>query len=412
MATYTTLVPRFLRYVKVNTRSNPDSKTIPSTPGLVAFAHKLAEEMQTIGLQNVHYLASNGYVVGTLPSNLDHEVPVIGFLGHFDTADFNAEGINPQIVKDYDGHSEIKLDAAGQFTLNTTDFPFLANYAGHTLITTDGSTLLGGDDKAGVTEIMTAMEYLIQHPEIKHGELRVGFGPDEEIGTGADHFDVKDFNAAFAYTVDGGSEGQLEYETFNAAEMKVHIQGKNVHTATAKGVMVNALQLAVDFQNGLPQAEVPEKTAGVDGFFHLYQLNGTVEEADMTYIIRDFERDGLEARKEKARQLAAKLNQQLGLERITLDIFDQYYNMSEILKQDMTSVELAKKAMENLDIKPLIEPVRGGTDGSKISFMGLPTPNLFAGPENMHGRYEFISEQVMAKAVDVILEITRLNSQK
>ncbi|MFC6171526.1 peptidase T [Loigolactobacillus jiayinensis] len=411
MANYTTLVPRFLRYVKVNTRSNPDSTTIPSTPSLVTFAQDLAQEMRTIGLQNVHYLKENGYVIGTLPSNLDHSVPVIGFLGHFDTADFNAEGIKPQIVDNYDGQSKIKLDAAGQYTLNTTDFPFLANYAGHTLITTDGSTLLGGDDKAGVSEIMTAMEYLIQHPEIKHGELRVGFGPDEEIGTGADHFDVQDFNTAFAYTVDGGTEGQLEYETFNAAEMKVHIQGKNVHTATAKGVMVNALQLAVDFQNGLPQAEVPEKTAGLAGFFHLYQLNGNVEEADMTYIIRDFERTGLEARKARAQELAAKLNQQFDMERITLSIFDQYYNMGEILKKDMTSVELAKKAMENLGIKPIIEPVRGGTDGSKISFMGLPTPNIFAGPENMHGRYEFVSEQVMAKAVATILEISRLNSQ-
>ncbi|MFL2029147.1 peptidase T [Loigolactobacillus zhaoyuanensis] len=412
MATYTTLVPRFLRYVKVNTRSNPDSTTVPSAPSLVTFAKNLAEEMRTIGLQDVHYLESNGYVIGTLPSNMDHVVPVIGFLAHFDTADFNVEGIDPQIVNDYDGKSEIKLDPAGKYTLNTTDFPFLANYAGHTLITTDGSTLLGGDDKAGVAEIMTAMEYLAQHPEIKHGELRVGFGPDEEIGTGADRFDVADFNAAFAYTIDGGEEGQLEFETFNAAAMKVHIQGKNVHTATAKGVMVNALQLAVDFQNGLPQAEVPEKTDGLQGFFHLYQLNGTVEEAEMLYIIRDFERDGLAARKEQAKALAAKLNQQLGMERFTLDISDQYYNMGEVLKEDMTSVDLAKKALENMDIKPLIEPIRGGTDGSKISFMGLPTPNLFAGPENMHGRYEFVSEQVMANAVGVILEISRLNSQK
>ncbi|MFD0897598.1 peptidase T [Loigolactobacillus binensis] len=412
MATYTTLIPRFLRYVKVNTRSDPAATTIPSTPSLTAFAHELAAEMRTIGLQNVHYLKQSGYVIGTLPSNLDHTVPVIGFLAHFDTADFNAEGVNPQIVKNYDGHSPIQLDTAGKYTLNTDDFPFLANYTGHTLITTDGSTLLGGDDKAGVSEIMTAMEYLGQHPEIKHGELRVGFGPDEEIGTGADHFDVADFNAAFAYTVDGGSAGQLEYETFNAAEMKVHIQGKNVHTATAKGVMINALQLAVDFQNGLPQAEVPEKTAGLQGFFHLYQLTGTVEEADMTYIIRDFERAGLAARKAQAQAVADQLNQQFAAERVSLDIFDQYYNMIEILRKDMTSVELAKTALENLAIKPIIAPVRGGTDGSKISFMGLPTPNLFAGPENMHGRYEFISEQVMTQAVNVILEISRLNSQK
>lgn len=408
---YDTLVPRFLRYVKVNTRSDPNSTTIPSTPDLVKFAHNLAQEMKDIGLQDVRYLEESGYVIGTLPSNLDHQVPVAGFISHFDTADFNSVNINPQIVRDYDGHSTIKLDEAGEYTLNTTDFPFLSNYAGHTLITTDGSTLLGADDKSGVAEIMTAMEYLAQHPEIKHGEIRVGFGPDEEIGTGANQFSVKDFNADFAYTVDGGPEGQLEYETFNAAAMKVTIQGKNVHTGTAKDTMVNALQLAIDFQNGLPQAEVPEKTDGLDGFFHLYQLNGTVEGAEMLYLLRDFERDGLEARKEKAKAVAAKLNQQLDQERVKVDIHDQYYNMRDVLEKDMSSVELAKKALENLNIKPLIDPIRGGTDGSKISFMGLPTPNLFAGPENMHGRYEFISQQVMAKAVDVIVEICRLNAE-
>ncbi|ANK59588.1 peptidase T [Loigolactobacillus backii] len=411
MAIYEDLVPRFLRYVKSNTRSDPDSYTIPSTPRLIAFAKKLAEEMQMIGLKNVHYLDKNGYVVGTLPSNQEKKVPVIGFMGHMDTAEFNSENVNPQFVPNYDGQSLIKLDQAGKFTLNLTDFPFLANYKGHDLITTDGSTLLGGDDKAGVAEIMTAMAYLVKHPEIKHGEIRVGFSPDEEIGTGADHFDVADFNATFAYTVDGGSEGQLEYETFNAAEMKVHIQGKNVHTATANGVMVNALQLATDFQNGLPQKEVPEKTSGTAGFFHLYQLKGTVEEADMTYIIRDFKRSGLQARKEVAQRVAATINARFPEERISLTIFDQYYNMREVLEKDMRSVELAKKAMEEVGVKPLIDPVRGGTDGSKISFMGLPTPNLFAGPENMHGRYEFVSEQVMARATDVILQIIKLNSQ-
>jgi tripeptide aminopeptidase len=406
---YETLIPRFLRYVKVNTRSDPNATTIPSTPQLAAFAQQLGDEMRTIGLQDVHYLAKNGYVVGTLPCNLDQKVPTIGFIAHLDTADFNAEGVNPQIVAHYDGHSTIPLDPDGQYTLNTKDFPFLKAYQGHTLITTDGRTLLGGDDKAGVAEIMTAMAYLGQHPEIKHGTIRVAFGPDEEIGTGADHFDVADFNAAFAYTVDGGTEGQLEYETFNAAALTVEIQGKNVHTATAKDTMVNALQLAVDFQNALPAAEVPEKTAGRQGFFHLDQLTGTVESAKMSYIIRDFERDGLAQRKALAQAIAARLNARYDTPRVTITLWDQYANMREILEQDMRPVELARQAMENLHITPLTEAVRGGTDGSKLSFMGLPTPNLFAGPENMHGRYEFVSQQVMAHAVDVIIEISRLN---
>lgn len=406
---YTTLIPRFLRYVKVNTRSDPNSKTIPSTPQLAAFARQLGDEMQQIGLQDVHYLAKNGYVIGTLPSNINREVPTIGFIAHIDTADFNADGVKPQIVKNYDGHSTLPLDPAGKYSLNIKDFPFLKQYQGHTLITTDGTTLLGGDDKAGVAEIITAMAHLIQHPEIKHGTLRVAFGPDEEIGTGADHFDVADFNAAFAYTVDGGTEGQLEYETFNAAAMTVDIQGKNVHTATAKDTMVNALQLAVAFQNALPADEVPEKTAGRQGFFHLDQLSGTVEQAKMSYIIRDFDRDGLAQRKALAQKIAARLNASYDIPRVTVTLWDQYYNMREILAQDMRPVELARQAMENLHIVPLTEAVRGGTDGSKLSFMGLPTPNLFAGPENMHGRYEFVSQQVMAHAVDVIIEISRLN---
>ena len=408
---YENLLPRFLDYVKTETRSDATSTTTPTTQTQVSFAHELMKELKEIGMQDITYNENNGYVIATLPSNLDKEARTIGFISHMDTADFNADGVNPQIVENYDGESIIKLDADGKYTLNVKDFPNLKNYAGQTLITTDGSTLLGSDDKSGIAEIMTAMEYLIAHPEIKHGEVRVGFGPDEEIGIGADKFDVKQFNTDFAYTMDGGPIGELQYETFSAAQAEITMHGKNVHPGTAKNTMINALQMAIDFHNQLPEGDRPEKTDGREGFFHLLALNGNVEEAKMTYIIRDHDRDKFEERKQMITDLQTKMNSQFDQERVEINMYDQYYNMGEIIEKDMSVIDLAKGAMEEVDVKPVIEPIRGGTDGSKISFMGIPTPNIFAGAENMHGRFEFVSLQTMEKAVDVIVKIIENNAK-
>ncbi|SEM39914.1 peptidase T. Metallo peptidase. MEROPS family M20B [Ligilactobacillus sp. WC1T17] len=411
MSKYETLLPRFIKYVKKETRSDENSTTIPSTPNQVEFAKELVAELKEIGLDNVRISPVSGYVFATLKSNLDHDVKKVGFISHLDTADFNATNVNPQIVENYDGQSDIKLDSEGKYVLSPKEFPNLKNYQGHTLITTDGTTLLGADDKSGVAEIITAMEYLVNHPEIKHGEIEIGIGPDEEIGTGADHFDVKDFGADIAYTVDGGPLGELEYETFNAAAAKLTFIGKDVHPATAKGVMVNAIRLAMEFNNRLPQGEVPEETEGREGFYHILEVDGTVDEAHSQYIIRDHDRAKFEARKQVMQDIAAKMNEELGEKRVVMDLKDQYYNMREVIEKDMTVVDLAKQAMEDLDITPVIYPVRGGTDGSKISFMGLPTPNLFAGGENMHARYEYVSQQVMEQATDVILQIVKLVAQ-
>lgn len=408
---YENLLPRFLRYVKTETQSDPTSQTTPSTQTQVEFAQVLKKELEELGLSDVTYNTENGFVIATLPSNIDHDVRSIGFIAHMDTADFNAVGVNPQIIENYDGESTIVLDKEGRFTLNVKDFPNLKNYDGHTLITTDGTTLLGADDKAGIAEIMTAMEILLKNPSIPHGEIKVAFGPDEEIGVGADKFDVEQFNVDFAYTIDGGPLGELQYETFSAAQANITIQGKNVHPGTAKNTMINALQLAIDFHNELPADEVPEKTDGYEGFFHLMALNGSPEEAKMSYIIRDHKRESFEARKAMITSIQEKMNQRFDQERIQVEMYDQYYNMREIIEKDMSIVDLAEKAMIDLDIKPVIEPVRGGTDGSKISYLGIPTPNLFAGGENMHGRFEFVSLQVMEKATDVIVKIAELNTQ-
>lgn len=408
---YENLLPRFLRYVKTETQSDPTSHTTPSTKTQVEFAQVLKKELEDLGLSDVTYNTENGFVIATLPSNIEHDVRSIGFIAHMDTADFNAVGVNPQIIENYDGESTIVLDKEGRFTLNVKDFPNLKNYDGHTLITTDGTTLLGADDKAGIAEIMTAMEILLKNPSIPHGEIKVAFGPDEEIGVGADKFDVEQFNVDFAYTIDGGPLGELQYETFSAAQANITIQGKNVHPGTAKNTMINALQLAIDFHNELPADEVPEKTDGYEGFFHLMALNGSPEEAKMSYIIRDHKRESFEARKAMITSIQEKMNQRFDQERIQVEMYDQYYNMREIIEKDMSIVDLAEKAMIELDIKPVIEPVRGGTDGSKISYLGIPTPNLFAGGENMHGRFEFVSLQVMEKATDVIVKIAELNTQ-
>lgn len=402
---YENLLNRFLTYVKINTRSNPDSTTTPSTQTQVDFAlNVLKPEMESVGLQDVHYL-TNGYLVGTLPANDSTKTRKIGFIAHMDTADVNAEGISPQIIENYAGGS-IELGQSG-YVLSPEEFPNLNKYLGQTLVTTDGTTLLGSDDKSGIAEIMTAIEYLVAHPEIKHGEIRVGFGPDEEIGVGANKFDVDDFNVDFAYTVDGGPLGELQYETFSAASLEIDFMGRNVHPGTAKNQMINALQLAIDFHNQLPEADRPEKTEGYEGFFHLHGMEGAVENAHSSYIIRDFEDESFENRKKLVQEIADKMNTELGKDCVLITVNDQYYNMKKVIEKDMTPVELAKEVMEDLDIKPVIEPIRGGTDGSKISFMGIPTPNLFAGGENMHGRFEFVSLQTMEKAVDVIIGIVQ-----
>lgn len=403
---YNNLVDRFLKYVKVNTRSDVNSETIPSTERQVTFAKEvLIPDLEAIGLSEIHYNEANGFVTATLPANTEQEVPTIGFIAHIDTADFASENIQPQVHEDYAGEA-IQLN--DQFTLSPEDFPNLKNYVGQTLITTDGTTLLGSDDKSGIVEILSAVEHLIDHPEIKHGKIRVAFGPDEEIGRGADHFDVEHFAADFAYTMDGGPVGELQYESFNAAGLKLSIQGKNVHPGTAKDTMINALQLVHDFHAKLPAEDVPEKTDERQGFFHLMSVNGTVEEAEAEYIIRDHSRDKFNQRKQLAETIARELNERYAIDPITIELHDQYYNMAEIIEQDMRPVDLAQNAMLALDIKPIIEPIRGGTDGSKISFMGLPTPNIFAGGENFHGRYEYVSVQSMEKAVDTIVKIAEL----
>ena len=403
------MTDRFLRYVKRNTRSDEASTTVPTTQSQVEFAGLLADEMREIGVENVHYLPSNGYVIGTIPATTDKAVRKIGLISHLDTADFNAEGVNPQLIENYDG-KEITLGASA-YSLDPKDFPNLNNYLGQTLITTDGTTLLGADDKAGIAEIMTAADYLLQHPEIEHGEIRIGFGPDEEIGVGADLFDVVDFDVDFAYTIDGGPLGELEYETFNAAGVTITIAGRNVHPGTAKNQMINALQLANDFHNRLPEAARPELTDGRQGFYHLASLTGTPEAAEMTYIIRDHDRTVFEEMKANLLAIADQLNASFDQVRLTATVKDQYYNMAEVIEKDMSIVTLAETAMKNLGIPPKIEPVRGGTDGSKISFMGIPTPNIFAGGENMHGRFEFVSLETMQAAVDTIIEIVTLNAK-
>ena len=401
---YDLLLERFLRYVKINTRSDENATRTPTTQSQVDFAlNILKPELEELGLSNIQYLESNGYLVATLPANDDRLTRKIGFISHMDTADFNAEGVSPQVIESYDG-GIIPLGTSG-YNLDPADFPNLQNYIGQTLITTDGTTLLGADDKSGIAEIMTALAHLKANPEIKHCEIRVGFGPDEEIGIGADKFDVDDFDVDFAYTVDGGPLGELQYENFSAAGAELIFHGRNVHPGTAKGQMVNALQLAIDFHNQLPAEDRPELTDGYQGFNHIQTMTGTVEEANSSYIIRDFETESFENRKAAFQKIADEMNKTYGQTRVDLVIKDQYYNMRQVIEKNMMPVELAKEVMEDLGIVPVIEPIRGGTDGSKISFKGIPTPNLFAGGENMHGRYEYVSLQTMEKAVDVILGI-------
>ena len=384
------IIERFTSYVKIDTQSNEESTTCPSTPGQLTLANQLVEELKMIGLEDVT-IDENGYVMATLPSNTTKQVPTIGFLAHVDTAtDFTGKDVKPQIVKNYDGN-DIILNKELSVVLSPKEFPSLSNYIGHTLITTDGTTLLGADNKSGIAEIMTAMAYLVQHPEIKHGKVRVAFTPDEEIGRGPHKFDVDRFNAKYAYTVDGGPLGELEYESFNAAAAKITIKGTNIHPGTAKGKMMNSAKIAMELHNKLPVAEAPEYTEGYEGFYHLISFNGEVEETKLSYIIRDFDCHQFNVRKDFMKKIVEDLQSKYGQDRIILELHDQYYNMKDKIEPVKEIVDIAYRAMKNLDIEPKISPIRGGTDGSQLSYMGLPTPNIFTGGENFHGKYEFIS---------------------
>lgn len=405
------IIERFTRYVQVDTQSDAESHTIPSTPGQIEFAKQLVEELKTIGLSEVT-MDENGYVMATLPANTDKQAPVIGFLAHLDTAtDFTGKNVKPQIHENFDGKA-ITLNKELGVVLTPELFPELPSYQGHTLITTDGTTLLGADDKAGITEIMTAMNYLLHNPQIKHGKIRVAFTPDEEIGRGPSHFDVEAFGASFAYTMDGGPLGGLEYESFNAAGAKLIFKGNSTHPGTAKNKMVNATKLAMEFHRQLPVEEAPEHTEGYEGFYHLISLNGDVERSQSNYIIRDFDRDHFNARKENITVITKQMQEKYGEENIILEMNDQYYNMLEKIEPVKEIVDIAYEAMKNLDIEPNIQPIRGGTDGSQLSYMGLPTPNIFTGGENYHGKFEYISVDNMEKAVQVIIEIARLFEEK
>ncbi|MDA9215957.1 peptidase T [Flavobacteriaceae bacterium] len=401
------LIDRFISYVTVDTESDPTSDTTPSTAKQWDLANALVEELKHIGLQDVT-IDDNAYIMATLPSNVPHKVPTIGFISHFDTTpDFTGKDVKPQIIENYDGN-DIVLNKAQNIILSPSYFEDLLLYKGQTLITTDGTTLLGADDKAGITEIVSAMEYLVQHPEIKHGKIRVGFTPDEEIGRGAHKFDVEKFGAEWAYTMDGSQVGELEYENFNAAGALVSIKGKIVHPGYAKGKMVNSMYIATDYINSLPRLETPEHTQDRQGFFHLYSVTGEVDSTQLQYIIRDHDKEHFEARKEMMLKLADELNSQLGEPCVSVEIKDQYFNMREKIEPVMHIVDIAQKAMEQAGIKPLIKPIRGGTDGSQLSFKGLPCPNIFAGGHNFHGRFEYVPVESIQKAIEVIINIAQL----
>lgn len=402
------IISRFIAYAKVDTQSDEGSGTCPSTPGQLTLAQMLVDELKAIGMEEVT-LDANGYVMATLPANTDKEVPVIGFLPT--ATDMTGAGVNPQIVESYDG-GDIVLNKTGGIVLSPRDFPELSRYKGQTLITTDGTTLLGADDKAGIAEIMTAMHVLIRNPGLKHGKVRVAFTPDEEIGRGPHRFDVEAFGASYAYTMDGGPLGELQYESFNAASARITIKGTNVHPGTAKGKMVHASKLAMELHGQLPATEAPEMTEGYEGFYHLTFLQGDVDKAQLRYIIRDFDRSRFEARKAELERIVRSMREKYGEDRIEIELKDQYYNMRERIEPVMHVVDNAREAMEKLGIAPVIQPIRGGTDGSQLSYMGLPTPNLFTGGENYHGRYEYVSVDTMVLVVKTIIEIVQLYEQK
>ncbi|WP_179018903.1 peptidase T [Winogradskyella forsetii] len=403
------IINRFISYVTIDTESDPNSETTPSTKKQWVLANKLVEELKDIGLSDVT-IDENAYIMATLPSNVDHDVPTIGFISHFDTSpDFTGANVKPQIVEDYDG-KDIVLNAEQNIMLSPDYFEDLLMYKGQTLITTDGTTLLGADDKAGITEIVTAMEHLINHPEIKHGDIKVGFTPDEEIGRGAHKFDVEKFGADWAYTMDGSQVGELEYENFNAAGAKITIKGKIVHPGYAKGKMINSMYYASEFINSLPRLETPEHTEGYEGFFHLHNIEGDVEETKLEYIIRDHDKDKFEARKALMQKIVDDLNTKYESEVFKLELKDQYFNMKEKVEPVMHIVDIAEAAMKAVGIAPLIKAIRGGTDGSQLSYMGLPCPNIFAGGHNFHGRYEYVPVESMQKAVEVIVKIAELTA--
>ncbi|MBI0021933.1 peptidase T [Lactobacillus sp. W8172] len=408
---YPNLLPRFLKYVKVNSRSDEHSDRFPSTKRQEDFQKEVVmKDLEDLGLSDVHYNQKSGCVIAEIPSNIDYEVPVMGFLAHCDTADFNAENVRPQVHENYDGKSKIQLGDS-DFYLDPEVFPNLKKYAGKKLITTSGDTLLGGDDKCGVSEVVTLAEYLMNHPEVKHGKIRLAFTPDEEIGTGAPHFDIDEFGADFGYTLDGAAPGKLDWGTFSAATFTLNIQGVNVHPSVAKNQMISAIQVGINFQNQLPADEVPEKTDGRQGFFHLTDFQGSVDNAYLEYIVRDFERDGLERRKNLVKDIVTKMNDEFGTERIKLTMRDQYYNMADELEKHMDVVNLARDAYRKEGLTEIDEdPIRGGTDGSQLTYRGLPCPNLFSGQENMHGRYEYTVLESMYKAVDVMIRMVEMNA--
>ena len=401
------VVERFLKYVKEDTKSDEESRVTPSSSGQMIFAKNLGKELESIGLKSVS-VDNNGYVMAELPSNIGEEVPTIGFIAHMDTApDMSGKNVNPKIIDKYDGR-DIILNEKDNIVLKVADFPEIKDYVGKTIITTDGTTLLGADDKAGVAEIVSAMEHLVNNPDIRHGNIKIAFTPDEEIGEGADHFDVEKFNADFAFTVDGGTIGELEYENFNAAGAKVTIKGRNVHPGSAKNKMINSMLIANEFMFMLPDNEIPSETEGYEGFYHLISMKGDVEESKLSYIIREFDKEKFEGRKNLLKIIASSLNDKYGENTVELEIKDQYYNMKEKIEPVKHIIDMAVKAMEECEVTPNIVPIRGGTDGARLSFMGLPTPNLFTGGHNFHGRYEYIPTFAMEKAVDVILKMIEL----
>jgi tripeptide aminopeptidase len=407
------IIDRFISYVTVDTESDPNSNTTPSTKKQLVLAKMLVKELKKIGMADVT-IDDNGYVMATLQSNVDHEVPTIGFISHYDTTpDFTGKDVRPQIIPNYNG-GEILLNAEQNIILSPKYFEDLLQYRGQTLITTDGTTLLGADDKAGITEIVSAMEYRIQHPEIKHGPIRVGFTPDEEIGRGAHKFDVEKFAADWAYTMDGSQIGELEYENFNAAGAKVTFGGKSVHPGYAKGKMINSMLIAQEFMNELPEDETPQTTEGYEGFYHVTNIQGSIEESVVELIIRDHSKSKFTARKKHIEQVVKKINKkykkQFGDDIATVEISDQYYNMKEKVTPVMHIVDIAEKAMKSLGIKPIIKPIRGGTDGCQLSYKGLPCPNIFAGGHNFHGKYEYVPVESMEKAIQVIVRIAELTA--
>ena len=404
------LVDRFLEYVKFDTQSDELTNLTPSTPGQMVFAKHLEKELHKLGLKDIS-LDDNGYLMATLPGNIDRKVPTVGFIAHLDTSpDMSGRHVSPRIVKAYDG-TDITLNAEKGIVLSPSEFPELLHYKGQDLIVTDGNTLLGADDKAGIAEIISAVEYLMAHPEIKHGDIRIAFNPDEEIGLGAHKFDVERFGADWGYTMDGGEIGELEFENFNAAVAKVTFTGRNVHPGYAKHKMINSLRVANQFAIMLPRWETPEHTEGYEGFYHLVGIEGTVEKTVLTYIIRDHDRDRFERRKKEFEHLTRKINKEFP-ECASLELKDQYYNMREKIEPVMYVIDIAEQAMRNVEVTPKVVPIRGGTDGAQLSFKGLPCPNIFAGGLNFHGRYEFVPIPSMEKAMQVIVEIARLVAER